>query len=155
MKKIISIIFVLMILVFIYMMSAKPHVIVKNNTVKPIYVLSGESRYGVEPDPAKIDGITKARPDVIMPGEVMKISPSFSSLMKDDSVIDLGWNIGARYEHAASGGGGWNFLLSDEEGACSISVVVNEGYNNDSFDEKNDGFCYKKMKPFRYKYQKN
>lgn len=73
-------------------------------------------------------------------------------MIKDDVVIDIGWRTGTRYEYNAVGGGGRNFLLSSDEGLCSVFIVIQEGYHKDSFEYEDGNACLKGMKLFQHKY---
>lgn len=60
----------------------KPSIFLYNNTNKIIYVYSSESTYGVEPNEKEVEEIIKMKPDVIDPGETLKLAPSILSLLK-------------------------------------------------------------------------
>lgn len=72
----------------------KPSIFLYNNTNKIIYVYSSESTYGVEPNEKEVEEIIKMKPDVIDPGETLKLAPSILSLLKKNIRKDTGWRIG-------------------------------------------------------------
>ena len=127
-------------------------IILKNNTNKNLYIYAGESVYGVEPEPDEIERIVKSQPEVIAPGKKFELTASFTSLIRNDATIDIGWRIGGQYEYNSTGGGGQNFLLSSTEGVCAVSIEVQSGFNNNTLKNAPDDLCLKKIQSFQYQY---
>lgn len=154
-KKIIllfSCVFLGVILMTVFLLPVRPVVIIKNNTRESLYIFAGESILGVEPEPDEVETIVKSKPEVLLPGKKLKLTASFTSLIKKDATIDIGWRMGGPYEYNSTGGGGQNFLLSSTEGACSVSIEIQEGSDTNTLKNAPGDFCFKKIKSFHYKY---
>lgn len=130
----------------------RPVVTITNNTNESLFVYAGESVYGVEPEPDEVERIVRSQPEVIAPGKKFELTASFISLIRNDATIDIGWRIGGQYEYNSTGGGGQNFLLSSTEGACSVSIEIQSGFNNNTLENAPYDLCLKKIKPFQYQY---
>lgn len=128
----------------------KPSIFLYNNTNKIIYVYSSESTYGVEPNEKEVEEIIKMKPDVIDPGETLKLAPSILSLLKKNIRKDTGWRIGGRYSFNSAGGGGQAFMLTRASGVCSVLITIND--NKSELEEIEKSYCYKKIKPFKDSY---
>lgn len=135
-----------------YFVPLRPVVTITNNTGKVMYIYAGESIYGVEPEPDEVVEIVKSKPDVLASGKELKLTASFMSLIRKDAAIDIGWRIGGQYEYNSTGGGGQNFLLSSSEGACSVSIKIQDGVNKAILDNDSGDVCLKKIKAFQYTY---
>ncbi|KAB8308358.1 hypothetical protein EH228_13270 [Erwinia endophytica] len=131
----------------------RPSITIKNNTSERLYLSSSEGVHDIEPDPEEVERIMKVRPEVIEAGGTIQITPSFIFLMKNNIEFDVGWLTGGRYAYKATGGGGQNFIFSSATGTCSISLVIWEGYNNYSMENKKKDFCIKKISPLKDRYQ--
>lgn len=130
----------------------RPVVTIINNTSKPLFVYAGESVYDVGPEPDEVEQIVRSKPDVIASGKKIAFTASFMSLIRKDAAIDIGWRIGGQYEYNSNGGGGKNFILSSMHGACSVSIEVKDGFNNETLENDSGDLCFKKIKAFKYKY---
>ena len=130
----------------------RPFVTITNNTNKPLFIYAGESIYDVDPEPEEIERIVRSKPKIIAPGQISQFTASFISLIRKDAAIDIGWRIGGQYEYNSTGGGGQNFILSSTAGACSVSIKVNDGFNNEVLENASGDLCFKKIKAFKYKY---
>ncbi|WP_223824763.1 hypothetical protein [Enterobacter bugandensis] len=130
----------------------RPSVTIINYTNKSLYIYAGESIYNVDPEPDEVEKIVKAKPEVIAPGGKGEFKASFISLFRKDAAIDIGWRIGGQYEYNSTGGGGQNFILSSKEGACSLSIKIQNGFNNDTLENAPGNMCFKKIKAFKYEY---
>lgn len=130
----------------------RPFVTITNNTNKPLFIYAGESIYGVDPEPEEVERIVRSKPEIIAPGEKSKFTASFISLIRSDAALDIGWRIGGRYAYNSTGGGGQNFILSSTAGACSVSIKINNGFNNEVLENVPGDLCFKKIKAFKYKY---
>ncbi|WP_155407661.1 hypothetical protein [Pluralibacter gergoviae] len=78
MKKLL--VFFLFILLLLFLINNSPLmsvVTIKNGTNKIVYVFSGESIYGVEPEPDEVDRIKRKVPEVVGPGETIKSRPHY------------------------------------------------------------------------------
>jgi len=154
-KKIVLgyIVFFLGLLVLIaHFLPIRPFVTITNNTNKPLFIYAGESIYDVDPEPEEVERIVRSKPEVLAPGEKNKFTASFISLIRKDAAIDIGWRIGGQYEYNSTGGGGRNFILSSTAGACSVSIKINDGFNNEILESAPGDLCFKKIKAFKYKY---
>lgn len=129
----------------------RPFVTIINNTNKPLFIYAGESIYDVDPEPEEVERIVRSKPEIIAPGEQYEFTASFISLIRKDAAIDVGWRIGGRYEYNSTGGGGQNFILSSTAGACSVSIKINDGFNN-TLESAPGDLCFKKIMAFKYKY---
>lgn len=139
-------------LAVIWLAPFRPLITIHNDTGKQLYILSGESERGVEPEPEEVEKIIRSKPDVIEPGGVLRLTPSFGSLIKDGFEFNIGWLIGGKHAYNATGSGGQNFILSSTTGTCSVSLIIQDGYNNYLLKDEEGDFCLKKLFPFQYKY---
>lgn len=136
----------------VHVFPIRPFVTITNNTNKHLFIYAGESIYDVDPEPEEVERIVRSKPKIIAPGEKSEFTASFISLIRRDAVIDIGWRIGGQYEYNSVGGGGRNFILSSTAGACSVSIKINDGFNNDILEKAPGYLCFKKIKAFNYKY---
>jgi hypothetical protein len=130
----------------------RPFVTITNNTNKPLFIYAGESIYDADPEPEEVERIVRSKPEILAPGEKGKFSSSFISLIRKDAAIDIGWRVGGQYEYNSTGGGGQNFILSSTAGVCSVSIEINDGFNNEVLENAPGDLCFKKIKAFKYKY---
>ncbi|ECE6154975.1 hypothetical protein DPK65_22855 [Salmonella enterica subsp. enterica] len=130
----------------------RPFIIIHNDTGKKLYIHSGERGHGVEPEPEEVEKIIRSKPDVIEPGEAIKLTSSFGFLISDGFEFNVGWLIGGGHAYNATGGGGQDFLFSSTIGTCSVSLIILDGYNNYLLKNEDGDFCLKKLYPFKYKY---
>ncbi len=89
------------------------------------------------------------KPDVIDPGETLKLAPSILSLLKKNIRKDTGWRIGGRYSFNSVGGGGQAFMLTRASGVCSVLITIND---NKSELEEIEKVIVTKIKPFKDSY---
>ncbi|MTH48780.1 hypothetical protein [Intestinirhabdus alba] len=139
-------IFTIVFIAGVYLLPFRPFILIENNTSGRLYLYSYESPAGVgEPGPAEVDRRLKNRPAMIEPGKTLKVVASFSSLIKSNRQIDIGWRVHGRYEYNSSGGGGQIFLLSSSRGGCAAQLTVSDGFNNYRLEKKPGRLCYKKL----------
>ncbi|UNA36015.1 hypothetical protein LRM35_00320 [Klebsiella variicola subsp. variicola] len=86
------------------------------------------SIYNVEPEPDEVARIVRSKPEIIAPGKSVKIKASFTSLIRKDAALDIGWRVGGQYEYNAAGSGGQNFILSSKEGVCCASIYIKDDF---------------------------
>lgn len=141
-----------LLIIFVYISPIRPVVTIKNSTSKYVYIYSGESIYGIEPEPEEVERIVKSKPELLAPGKEIKLIASFSTLIKNDATIDIEWRVGGQYEYNSTGGGVQNYFLSSMEGGCFASIDIQDGFNNAVFSDYPGWLCLKKLKRFRYKY---
>ncbi|PVZ79398.1 hypothetical protein C9426_33745 [Serratia sp. S1B] len=141
----------LLLSVLIGFIPTRPFVIVKNDTDKQMYLYSSEGVHGLEPTPDEVRKIIRQKPNIIEPGETIKLTLSFMSLIKENAEFNIGWRIGGQYEYNSMGGGSQAFILSSLIGGCSILLTVHDGVHNYTLRNEPDKFCYKKITPLRYK----
>ena len=140
---ILTFIFLFIAIVAIYLIPIRPSIIVQNATKERVYLHANESICGVEPTPEYADKIMKNPPDVIEPGETLKLMASFSSIMMESYELNIGWSTGGQFEYNSTGGGGGNLLISSKPEFCSAVLIISPGYNNFEIKNKISGFCLK------------
>lgn len=147
MKKlaVLTFIFLFIATVVIYLIPVRPAVIVQNATKERVYFRAGESINGVEPSPEEVDKVMRKHPDVIEPGETLKITPSFSAIILEGYELNVGWSTGGQFEYNSTGSGGQNFHISSKSGFCSAVLTISPGYNDFELNDKVDGICLKKL----------
>lgn len=147
MKKlaVLTFIFLFIATVVIYLISVRPAVIVQNATKERVYFRAGESINGVEPSPEEVDKVMRKHPDVIEPGETLKIISSFSAIILEGYELNVGWSTGGQFEYNSTGSGGQNFHISSKSGFCSAVLTISPGYNDFELNDKVDGICLKKL----------
>lgn len=123
----------------------RPAVIVQNATKERVYFRAGESINGVEPSPEEVDKVMRKHPDVIEPGETLKITSSFSAIILEGYELNVGWSTGGQFEYNSTGSGGQNFHISSKSGFCSAVLIISPGYNDFELNDKVDGICLKKL----------
>ncbi|EIW8844672.1 TPA: hypothetical protein RRI29_004936, partial [Klebsiella pneumoniae] len=104
--------FIAVLVLVAHFIPIRPVVVIINNTNETIFVYAGESIYNVEPEPDEVARIVRSKPEIIAPGKRVKIKASFTSLIRKDAALDIGWRVGGQYEYNAAGSGGQNFILS-------------------------------------------
>lgn len=144
-KSILTFTFLLIAIVVVYLIPVRPVVIIQNTTKERVYLHTTESVYGIEPTPEEVDKIMKARPDIIEPGEEVKIKSSFSSIIMDDYELNIGWSTGGQFEYNANGGGGLGFHLSSKSNICSAKLIIQPGYSHFKMVNQAQGICLKKL----------
>lgn len=102
--------------------------------------------------PEEVDKIIKARPDIIAPGQQLRLTTSFFSIISEGYDLNIGWLIGGRYSYNATGGGGQNFTFSKKTGGCLTRLTINPGYNNSELINEAGGICLKKISPLKEMY---
>ncbi len=142
----------LVVLAVIGLIPFRPFITIHNDTGEQLYILASESKHGVEPEPEEVEKLMRRKPDIIEPGGVLRLTPSFGSLIKDGFDFNIGWLIGGKHSYKATGSGGQNFLFSSTTGTCSASLIIQAGHNNYLLRNEEGGFCLKKLSPFKYKY---
>lgn len=147
MKKlaVLTFIFLFIATVVIYLIPVRPAVIVQNATKERVYFRAGESINGVEPSPEEVDKVMRKHPDVIEPGETLKITSSFSATILEGYELNVGWSTGGQFEYNSTGSGGQNFHISSKSGFCSAVLTISLGYNDFELNDKVDGICLKKL----------
>ncbi|WP_192033301.1 hypothetical protein IFU02_010195 [Pantoea agglomerans] len=147
MKKlaVLTFIFLFIATVVIYLIPVRPAVIVQNATKERVYFRAGESINGVEPSPEEVDKVMRKHPDVIEPGETLKITSSFSAIILEGYELNVGWSTGGQFEYNSTGSGGQNFHISSKSGFCSAVLIISPGYNDFELNDKVDGICLKKL----------
>lgn len=147
MKKlaVLTFIFLFIATVVIYLIPVRPAVIVQNATKERVYFRAGESINGVEPSPEEVDKVMRKHPDVIEPGETLKITSSFSAIILEGYELNVGWSTGGQFEYNSTGSGGQNFHISSKSGFCSAVLTIFPGYNDFELNDKVDGICLKKL----------
>lgn len=147
MKKlaVLTFIFLFIATVVIYLIPVRPAVIVQNATKERVYFRAGESINGVEPSPEEVDKVMRKHPDVIEPGETLKIKSSFSAIILEGYELNVGWSTGGQFEYNSTGSGGQNFHISSKSGFCSAVLTISPGYNDFELNDKVDGICLKKL----------
>ncbi|MBD8115500.1 MULTISPECIES: hypothetical protein [Pantoea] len=147
MKKlaVLTFIFLFIATVVIYLIPVRPAVIVQNATKERVYFRAGESINGVEPSPEEVDKVMRKHPDVIEPGETLKITSSFSAIILEGYELNVGWSTGGQFEYNSTGSGGQNFHISSKSGFCSAVLTISPGYNDFELNDKVDGICLKKL----------
>lgn len=147
MKKlaVLTFIFLFIATVVIYLIPVRPAVIVQNATKERVYFRAGESINGVEPSPEEVDKVMRKHPDVIEPGETLKITSSFSAIILEGYELNVGWSTGGQFEYNSTGSGGQNFHISSKSGFCSAVLTISLGYNDFELNDKVDGICLKKL----------
>ncbi|KGD77098.1 hypothetical protein IFT35_07335 [Pantoea agglomerans] len=147
MKKlaVLTFIFLFIATVVIYLIPVRPAVIVQNATKERVYFRAGESINGVEPSPEEVDKVMRKHPDVIEPGETLKIISSFSAIILEGYELNVGWSTGGQFEYNSTGSGGQNFHISSKSGFCSAVLTISPGYNDFELNDKVDGICLKKL----------
>ncbi|WNK49827.1 hypothetical protein RM153_05685 [Pantoea agglomerans] len=147
MKKlaVLTFIFLFIATVVIYLIPVRPAVIVQNATKERVYFRAGESINGVEPSPEEVDKVMRKHPDVIEPGETLKITSSFSAIILEGYELNVGWSTGGQFEYNSTGSGGQNFHISSKSGFCSAVLIISPRYNDFELNDKVDGICLKKL----------
>ncbi|WNK38654.1 hypothetical protein [Pantoea agglomerans] len=147
MKKlaVLTFIFLFIATVVIYLIPVRPAVIVQNATKERVYFRAGESINGVEPSPEEVDKVMRKHPDVIEPGETLKITSSFSAIILEGYELNVGWSTGGQFEYNSTGSGGQSFHISSKSGFCSAVLTISPGYNDFELNDKVDGICLKKL----------
>ncbi|MGC0958505.1 hypothetical protein WKH22_11490 [Pantoea agglomerans] len=147
MKKlaVLTFIFLFIATVVIYLIPVRPAVIVQNATKERVYFRAGESINSVEPSPEEVDKVMRKHPDVIEPGETLKITSSFSAIILEGYELNVGWSTGGQFEYNSTGSGGQNFHISSKSGFCSAVLTISPGYNDFELNDKVDGICLKKL----------
>lgn len=147
MKKlaVLTFIFLFIATVVIYLIPVRPAVIVQNATKERVYFRAGESINGVEPSPEEVDKVMRKHPDVLEPGETLKITSSFSAIILEGYELNVGWSTGGQFEYNSTGSGGQNFHISSKSGFCSAVLTISPGYNDFELNDKVDGICLKKL----------
>lgn len=147
MKKlaVLTFIFLFIATVVIYLIPVRPAVIVQNATKERVYFRADESINGVEPSPEEVDKVMRKHPDVIEPGETLKITSSFSAIILEGYELNVGWSTGGQFEYNSTGSGGQNFHISSKSGFCSAVLTISPGYNDFELNDKVDGICLKKL----------
>lgn len=147
MKKlaVLTFIFLFIATVVIYLIPVRPAVIVQNATKERVYFRAGEIINGVEPSPEEVDKVMRKHPDVIEPGETLKITSSFSAIILEGYELNVGWSTGGQFEYNSTGSGGQNFHISSKSGFCSAVLTISPGYNDFELNDKVDGICLKKL----------
>lgn len=141
---------ILLLSVLIGFVPIRPFVIIKNDTDKQIYLYSSEGVHGLEPTPDEVEKIIRQKPNIIEPGETIKLTLSFMSLIKENIEFNIGWRIGGQYEYNSAGSGGQVFILSPSTGVCSILITVRDGLYNYALNKDPGRFCYKRIMPLGY-----
>lgn len=131
----------------------KPTILISNSTKHNIYLYSGESIYGVEPNEEEVEEIMNETPQIIKPNELKKISPSIFWMIKNNTRIDIGWSIGNRQSYYSISSGGQSFTRSSNGRSCKALITIYE--KTSTLEEINRGFCYKKITPLRDTYGQN
>ncbi|HEB5032361.1 TPA: hypothetical protein R0E57_005071, partial [Klebsiella pneumoniae] len=120
--------FIAVLVLVAHFIPIRPVVVIINNTNETIFVYAGESIYNVEPEPDEVVRIVRSKPEIIAPGKRVKIKASFTSLIRKDAALDIGWRVGGQYEYNAAGSGGQNFILSSKEGVCYASIYIKDDF---------------------------
>ncbi|HFQ8753473.1 TPA: hypothetical protein ACHV3E_002037 [Klebsiella pneumoniae] len=120
--------FIAVLVLVAHFIPIRPVVVIINNTNETIFVYAGESIYNVEPEPDEVARIVRSKPEIIAPGKRVKIKASFTSLIRKDAALDIGWRVGGQYEYNAAGSGGQNFILSSKEGVCYASIYIKDDF---------------------------
>lgn len=131
----------------------KPSITISNNTKHNIYVYSGESIFGVEPNEEEVEEILNETPRIIKPNELIKISPSIFEMMKNNIRIDVGWSVGNKQPYYSVSSGGQPFTLSFDGRTCRALIKIYE--KTSTLEEINRGICYKRITSFRDTYGQN
>ena len=131
----------------------KPSILISNSTKHNIYLYSGESIYGVEPNEEEVEEIMNETPQIIKPNEFKRVSPSIFWMMKNNTRIDIGWSVGNRQSYYSISGGGQPFTLSSDGRSCKVLITIYE--KTSTLEEIKRGFCYKRITPFRDTYGQN
>lgn len=131
----------------------KPSILISNSTKHNIYLYSGESIYGVEPNEEEVEEIMNETPQIINPNELKRISPSIFGMMKNNTRIDIGWSVGNRKSYYSISSGGQPFTLSSDGRSCKALITIYE--KTSTLEEIKRGFCYKRITPFRDTYGHN
>ncbi|WP_146114210.1 hypothetical protein [Pantoea coffeiphila] len=128
-------------------LSLRPTVTVINYSKNRLYLHFDEVKYDVEPNPEQVDRIVKSNPDIVEPGERVKLTISLTSVMKNAVEFNIGWLAGGRYSYNATGGGGQNFTITSKQGECSFYLSVFDGYNNYLLEGRKRKFCIARLLP--------
>ncbi|MCL5502009.1 hypothetical protein M5Y49_25455 [Escherichia coli] len=144
-KSILTFTFLFVASLVFYFIPIRPVVIVQNTTKERLYLHSAESVYGIEPTPEEVNKIMRAHPEIIEPGEEIRIKSSFSSIIMDDYELSIGWSTGGRFEYNSNGGGGLGFNLSSKSNVCSAKLIIQPGYNHFEVIDQAQGICFKKL----------
>jgi hypothetical protein len=131
----------------------KPSIFISNSTKHNIYLYSGESIYGVEPNEEEVEEIMNETPQIIKPNELKRISSSIFGMMKNNTRIDIGWSVGNRQSYYSISSGGQPFTLSSDGRSCKALITIYE--KTSVLEEIKRGFCYKRITPFRDTYGHN
>lgn len=131
----------------------KPSILISNSTKHNIYLYSGESIYGVEPNEEEVEEIMNETPQIIKPNELKRVSPSIFGMMKNNTRIDIGWSVGNRQSYYSISSGGQPFTLSSDGRSCKVLITIYE--KTSTLEEIKRGFCYKRITPFRDTYGQN
>ncbi|KLF60501.1 hypothetical protein YA38_23605 [Klebsiella aerogenes] len=142
----------LIVLAIMGVVISRPYVIVRNATAGKIYILSDENVIGIEPEPEEVEIIMKRKPEVIEPGGIIRLTPSFKYLWRKNLMLNIGWAVGGRYAYNSSGSGGINVILSNTKGSCSLHLIIRQGYNNYVMQSEDGIFCLKKLIHVNYIY---
>ena len=85
--------FIAVLVLVAHFIPIRPVVVIINNTKETIFVYAGESIYNVEPEPVEVARIVRSKPEIIAPGKSVKIKASFTSLIRKDAALDIGWSL--------------------------------------------------------------
>ena len=144
--------FIAVLVLVAHFIPIRPVVVIINNTNETIFVYAGESIYNIEPEPDEVARIVRSKPEIIAPGKRVKIKASFTSLIRKDAALDIGWRVGGQYEYNAAGSGGQNFILSSKEGVCYASIYIKDDFFKGAIKNGSSNKCLKKIRAFNYKY---
>lgn len=128
----------------------KPSILISNSTKHNIYLYSGESIYGVEPNEEDVEETMSETPQVIKPNELKKVSLSIFWMMKNNIRIDVGWSVDNRQSYYSVSSGGQPFILSSNGNTCAVLINIYD--KKFTYEEINRGMCFKKITPFRDTY---
>lgn len=127
----------------------RPTITVINETKDRLYLHFDEVKHNVEPTPEEVNRIVKSKPDVVEPGAKFNLTISLTSLMKSGVEFNIGWLSASRYSYNAIGSGGQNFTITSQQGECSFSLTIRDGYNNYLLDGQEKKFCITKLLPIK------
>ncbi|MBB3303938.1 MULTISPECIES: hypothetical protein [unclassified Enterobacter] len=127
------------ILVFQVAKLTKPSVSVYNQTDDVVYLFSGVSQDGVEPEIEEVTAMM--RPVRINIGETAHIRLAYSDLYKPNRVISLGWYRGKRDEWSYRNSGYNTFNITTKPGVCSVTIIIKK--DEATIRPDRTIFCYK------------
>lgn len=148
-KFVIFLSFCFFIIFAVVFLSLRPTITVINESKDRLYLHFDEVKHDVEPTPEEVNRIVKLKPNIIEPGAKFKLTISLTSLMKSGVELNIGWLSGSRYSYNANGGGGQSFTITSQEGECSFSLTIRDGYNNYLLDGQEKKFCITKLLPIK------